>query len=146
MSNRTENAVLLLVGVFVVIQFVPYGSAENPPVEEEVYATPEVRDVLRRACYDCHSNETRWPWYARVAPVKWLVRYDVAKGRDDLNFSTWNRYSPERQAHKLEEVVETVTDGSMPPRIYLPLHPDARLTNEEVELLRAWALEQMQAD
>jgi hypothetical protein len=139
MSKRIATAVLLVVGVLVLAHFIPYGSAENPPVEEEIAAAPEIRDILRRACYDCHSNETRWPWYSRVAPAKWLVRYDVAEGREHLNFSTWNRYSPERQAHKLEEVVETLTDGSMPPRIYLPLHPEARLTKEEIELLRAWA-------
>lgn len=146
MSRRTTTATLVVIGVLLLAQFVPYGSAENPPVEEEVAATAEVRDILRRACYDCHSNETRWPWYGRIAPVKWLVRYDVAEGRRHLNFSTWNQYTPERQAHKMEEVVETLTDGSMPPPIYLPLHPDARLTPEEIEMLRAWAMEYMQGD
>lgn len=145
MSKRTARAALLLAGVLVLAQFVPYGSAENPPVEEEVAAAPEVRAILRRACYDCHSNETQWPWYGRIAPAKWLVRYDVAEGREHLNFSTWNRYSAEKKAHKLEEVVETLTDGSMPPGVYLPLHSEARLTKEEVEMLRAWAQEQMRA-
>jgi hypothetical protein len=130
-----------LLGLVAVIQFVPYGSAENPPVAGEIPANAEVREVLRRACYDCHSNETVWPWYSHVAPAKWLVRYDVAEGRRHLNFSAWSEYPPRRQARKLEEIGEELAQGRMPPKLYTPLHPSSRLTEAEVALLRDWAAE-----
>jgi hypothetical protein len=110
----------------------------NPPVESEVPAPADLRDVLRRACYDCHSNETIWPWYASVAPVSWLVAWDVNSGRDHLNFSTWNRLSEADQRHAFEEIQEEVEDGSMPLPIYLPLHPEARLTAADRAAIEAW--------
>lgn len=98
-----------------------------------------MREVLRRACYDCHSNETRWPWYSRVAPISWLVAHDVGEGRRELNFSTWNRMDAAKQAKALRETWKEVYEGEMPPRIYLPTHPEARLSDVDRALLRAWA-------
>src|SRR5450759_4293447 len=83
---------LILVG----IQVVPV-DRRNPAVESEVPASPEVRTILHRACYDCHSNETVWPWYSRIAPLSWLIAHDVHEGRDNLNLSTWNRLGAEQQ-------------------------------------------------
>ncbi len=120
------------------IQLVPVDRT-NPPVETEVPATPEVRSVLRRACYDCHSNETVWPWYSRIAPVSWLVARDVQEGREELNFSTWNLYTTKEQLKKLKKSGEEVAEGEMPPRMYLPPHPDARLSADDRALLRAWS-------
>ncbi len=111
----------------------------NPPVETEVPATAEARSVLRRACYDCHSNETTWPWYSRIAPVSWLVARDVHEGREELNYSTWNRYTTEQQLKKLKKSREEVAEGEMPPWLYLPLHPDARLSGDDRAVLRAWS-------
>jgi hypothetical protein len=126
-------AVLLLA-----IQLVPV-SRENPPVEEAVPAPPEVRALLERSCFDCHSHETRWPWYARVAPVSWLVAYDVSHAREHLNFSTWNRYDVEERAELLEEAWEEVEEGEMPLWYYLPLHPEAELNDADRALLHEWA-------
>jgi hypothetical protein len=128
--------------LFVAIQLVPAGVATNPPVEEEVAAPADVMQLLRRSCYDCHSNATRWPTYSYVAPAKWLVRYDVREGRKDLNFSTWNRYDAKKRAEKWEEVAEELDQGKMPPWFYLPLHRKARLSEQDVKLLRDWALSQ----
>lgn len=119
------------------IQFVPVDRS-NPPVEQEVPASAEVRAILRRACYDCHSNETVWPWYSRVAPVSWLVAYDVSEGRRELNFSMWNRLKPEKQTKMLGEAWEEVEKGEMPLWFYLPTHPEARLSNADRAALRAW--------
>lgn len=130
----------VLVVLLVVAQLVPYGSAENPPVETEITAPDEVKQVLQRACYDCHSNETVWPWYASVAPAKWLVRHDVEEGREHLNFSTWNRYDAEERAEAFEELVEVMDEEEMPLAVYTPLHPDARLTDEDRSLIRDWAV------
>ena len=120
-------AVLLLV-----IQLVPYGRIPpSAPVQKEPeWDSPQTRALAVRACFDCHSNETRWPWYARVAPVSWLVRLDVEEGRRDLNFSEWHR-----EQEEASEAARTIYDGSMPPARYLLLHPSARLTTEEKRLL-----------
>jgi hypothetical protein len=134
-----KRLALLLMFAFVLIQFIPVDRT-NPSVETEVPATPEVREVLRRACYDCHSNETVWPWYSRIAPVSWLIARDVHEGRDDLNFSTWNRLSSKKQLKALRESWEEVQEGEMPPWFYLPPHPEAYLSDSDRTLLRTWAL------
>jgi hypothetical protein len=125
--------------VFIAIQFVPVDRS-NPPVEQEVPAPENVRAILRRACYDCHSNETEWPWYSRTAPASWLIARDVREGRQELNFSTWNRLSTRQQVEAMHESWEEVEEGEMPPWFYLPPHPQARLTEADRELLRAWSL------
>lgn len=132
-------AIAVLAVALALIQFVPVDRT-NPPVETEVPATAEVRAVLRRACYDCHSNETVWPWYSRVAPVSWLAARDVHKGREELNFSTWNRLTTKEQVKALHESWETVEEGEMPMWFYLPTHPEARLSAQDRSILRAWSL------
>jgi len=127
----------VLAVMLLAIQLVPVDRT-NPPVETEVPASVEVRSILRRACYDCHSNETVWPWYGRIAPMSWLIARDVRDGRKELNFSTWNRYSAEQQSKKLRECWEEVAEGAMPLAIYLPLHPEARLSAGDREALRVW--------
>jgi hypothetical protein len=111
----------------------------NPPIEEEVPAPAPVKAVLRESCYDCHSNETVWPWYSRVAPVSWLVAHDVNEGRAIVNYSAWNELAPETQAEMIHESWEHVEEGDMPPWSYLRLHRDARLSESDREILREWA-------
>lgn len=116
------------VAVLVLMQLVPYGRDHtNPPVREEPkWDSPRTRELFRRACFDCHSNETVWPWYSNVAPVSWMVQNDVDGGREHLNFSEWDR--PQSRAR---EVAEEVLEGEMPPWFYLPLHPEAKLSDAE---------------
>ncbi len=123
--------------VVVGMQVVPVERV-NPPVECDLMAPPAVREVLRRACYDCHSNETRWPWYSHVAPVSWLVARDVRRGRRHVNFSRWGSLDARRQAKAKRETWEQVSEGEMPLWFYTPLHPEARLSAEDKEVLRAW--------
>jgi hypothetical protein len=132
-------ALLGVVVALTAIQFVPVDRS-NPAAGSEVPATPETRAVLRRACYDCHSHETVWPWYSRVAPLSWLIARDVRQGREELNFSTWDRYSTKQQIKKLKESWEEVAEGEMPPWFYLPAHRDAALSAEDRAILRKWAL------
>ena len=136
-----KKAVLgtIAVGVLAlgVSQLVPVDRT-NPAVEEDIPAPSEVKAILKRACYDCHSNETVWPWYSRVAPVSWLVAWDVQEGREELNFSTWNRYSAKQRVKKIKESWEEIEEGEMPPWFYVPLHPEARLANQERDRLRVW--------
>lgn len=124
--------------VAVGIQLVPVERA-NPPVTQDIGAPPEVEAILRRSCYDCHSNEVRWPWYAYVAPVSWLVAQDVQRGREVVNFSEWDTYDAELQISLLYDVHEATDDGEMPLPIYLSLHRDAKLSQAEIETLESWA-------
>lgn len=110
----------------------------NPPISAEIGAPVEVAALLRRACYDCHSNETRWPWYGEVAPVSWLVAHDVDEGRREVNFSTWDTYAGKKLRRKLKECVEEIDEGEMPPWYYTLVHGEAKLTAEEVTTLRDW--------
>ena len=111
----------------------------NPPVQGDFRGSADVVSVLRRACYDCHSNETVWPWYSRVAPVSWVIVHDVNEGRAALNLSTWNQLSPEKQAEAMNESWEEVAEGKMPTWYYVVLHPDARLSASDQSVLRAWS-------
>lgn len=133
---------LVLVGiVLIAVQFLPVQKAEaNPPVEAEIAVPGEVARILRDGCYDCHSHETEWPWYSQVAPPRWLVHHDVIEGREHLNFSTWGRYDEGEQAHRWEEIAEVLDEDAMPPWFYVPLHPHADLSSEDVATLRAWAV------
>lgn len=123
---------LAMLGLFVLIQFVPYGrNHTNPPVRQEpVWDSPQTAALARRACFDCHSNQTVWPWYSNIAPVSWLVLRDVDEGRSKLNFSEWDL--PQKDA---EEAAEQVQKGEMPPWFYLPAHPQARLSMQEKQAL-----------
>jgi cytochrome c551/c552 len=121
--------VLVLAGA---IQVVPYGRRHgNPPVlAEPSWDTPRTRALAVRACFDCHSNETVWPWYSNVAPISWLVQHDVDEGRRAVNFSEWSR--PQKEAH---ESAKKVTKGKMPPWIYAIRAPESRLSPAEREAL-----------
>ena len=133
-----RRLLLSLLVIVIAIQFIPVDRS-NPPVAGEVPAPSEVRGVFERACYDCHSNETAWPWYSRVAPVSWLVAHDVEEGREHLNFSEWTSYPPDDQMELREEVWEEVEEGEMPRWFYVPLHREAELSGEDKEILKLWA-------
>src|ERR1700729_673705 len=117
--------ILSLALVAILIQFIPYGHDHtNPAVTKEAtWDSPQTADLARRACFDCHSNETVWPWYSNVAPVSWLNQRDVNGGRRHLNFSEWNK--PQKHAG---HVVKEIQSGDMPLWFYLPMHSAARLS------------------
>jgi hypothetical protein len=139
-----KRALRIVAIVFIVMQFIR-PDRTNPEVDSsfELEAVVEVPTpvgaLLRAACYDCHSNETVWPWYAHVAPTSWLVTRHVDEGRRHLNFSDWGNYPPSRADHKLEEVIEYVENGEMPLSSYTPLHPEARLSDDDRQAIIAWA-------
>lgn len=115
-------------GVLVALQLVPYGrNHTNPPVTgEPPWDAPETRMLARQACFDCHSNETEWPAYSRIAPVSWLIQHDVSEGRAVLNFSEWQR--PQDEA---AEAPDEVLEREMPPAIYGLMHAHARLSDAD---------------
>lgn len=137
--KKIKIALVSLVVLLVVIQLIPV-SRTNPTVEERVPAPDSVLAILERSCFDCHSHETHWPWYAHVAPASWLVASHVNEGREYLNFSTWNRYDAERRADKLEEIWDEVERGGMPLKVYLPLHPGARLSDRDRAVIHGWTV------
>lgn len=119
-------------GCMLVIQLLPLGRSHlNPPVRMEPrWDSPRTRELAVRACFDCHSNEVKYLWYSHVAPVSWLIEKDVKEGRAKLNFSEWDL--PQREAG---EAASEVQKAKMPLPIYLPLHPEARLADEERQAL-----------
>ncbi len=134
---------ILLLVAFILIQFISIDKAspefdpstdfmnmENPP--------EELAQMLRATCYDCHSNETVWPWYSNIAPVSWAIEKHVLEGRDNLNFSYWGEFDDEDKAYVIEEIIEEMEDGSMPIPGYDFTHPKAKLSDEQKEKLFVW--------
>jgi len=135
---------VIIVGVvFLAAQF-KRPARTNPPVDQtqtleaHTQMTPQVGSVLSRSCNDCHSNNTAWPWYTNVAPVSWFIADHVEDGRRHLNFSEWGKGDERRKRKKLEEICEEVRDGAMPLSSYTPLHPQAKLTPEDIKTLCDW--------
>lgn len=104
---------------------------------ESTQADPAVAQIVKQACYDCHSHETKWPWYSHINPIGWVVSDHVVEGRDELNFSDWTSYSAKKADHKLEESMEYVKKDEMPLPGYVLLHAEARLSMEQKELIVA---------
>lgn len=123
--------------LFAGLQFFQPGQT-NPPVTHPIQAPAAVTSILKRACYDCHSNETRLHWYNRVAPVSWLVAEHVRTGRSRFNFSTWDTLSAVQQQGLLWEMVNMVLDGKMPLPSYTAIHPAAKLSQEDIAVLKAY--------
>lgn len=123
----------------IAVQFVPVkGLGRNPSERFTPDAPPEVAAILRRSCYDCHTNETRWPWYSRIAPASWLMARDVRKGRSRFNMSEWGDLEEEDRKLDKENAWDQIQEDHMPPWFYLPMHPDARLTRKDKQILKTW--------
>lgn len=130
----TKGKVILGIAVAVVlIQFIPYGKDyTNPPVvKEPQWDSMQTKVLFDKACANCHSNKTTYPWYSKVAPISWLVAFDVEEGRDHLNVSMWGV----QKRNKGDEAAKEVKGGDMPPFYYLPTHPEAKLTQAETQQL-----------
>lgn len=135
-------ALIVLCGL-IIAQF--FGPARTNPtsdqsqaIEAHVQMTPPVAAILDRSCNDCHSNKTRWPWYAHVAPVSWFVIDHVNEGRDNMNFSEWNKYSQRDAEALLKQTCREVRAGVMPLSSYTPLHPGSKLTADDIKVLCDW--------
>ena len=133
-----KKFIIFLVVVIVGIQFIPV-ERTNPPVQSDIDAPADVKAIFKKACYDCHSNETNWVWYTKVAPVSFLTINDVNEGRKKLNFSEWDKYYVKMDKVK-KEIWEEVREENMPLWKYRVIHSEAKLTPEEKNLIRNWAL------
>jgi len=141
--KRTVLIVLAaLMLIFLCLQLVPV-ERSNPPVRSAFEGPQPVMEVLRRSCYDCHSNETTWPWYSYVAPVSWMVANHVEEGREELNFSNWLEH--QNDGHLLEEIYEEVAEEHMPEGSYLWMHPEAKVSPADLAVLKGYFLSLAQA-
>lgn len=131
-----KKVLVVLLMAFIIIQFFPI-DRENPPTNEgmdflTIKNTPEsTATLIRNGCYDCHSNETKYPWYTNIQPIAWFLKDHIDEGRKELNFSTFATYEPKRQAHKLFEAAEMVQTGEMPLDSYELGHPEAQFTEAQ---------------
>ncbi|WP_020596646.1 heme-binding domain-containing protein [Spirosoma panaciterrae] len=139
-----RKILIALLVILVLIQFFRpeknQASGMSPNDITTKYAVPaNVQTVLKRSCYDCHSNNTTYPWYNNIQPVAWWLSHHIDEGKRELNFSEFATYQPKRARHKLDEIEEVVNEGSMPIGSYLWIHGDAKVTPEDAKLLADWA-------
>ena len=142
--SRVKKILLVLLIVIIAIQFIqPAGNESGqvlPTDIAKVYNIPDqVQTVLKNACYDCHSNNTNYPWYANIQPVGWILTRHIKNGKAELNFSEFGDYSSRKQRSKLNSIAKTIEDGTMPLSSYTLIHKNAILTKEEKALIIDWA-------
>ena len=128
--------IVMLLGCLILLQFVNRPEIENPPVTGEIKTTPQVKAILKKACYDCHSNETNLRWYDRIVPVYWTVAKDVKEGRAVLNFSEWNNLAKASQSALLWEAVNQIQAGAMPIKSYKLVHQNNRVSAADLSVLK----------
>lgn len=133
-----KKALIILIVILIAIQFIPVDKT-NPTVTAELDAPTEIISIFKRSCYDCHSNETAWPWYSNIAPVSWLVAGDVKDARAHHNFSEWGNLSRKDRLKMKEEIWEEIEKEKMPLWKYNIMHPEASLTQKNKDLIRGWA-------
>lgn len=145
MKKIIRLSLYIILGSFVLIQFfrVDLNTTEEVPATDFLLAYDDMpaglKDVFTTSCYDCHSNNTNYPWYGHVAPFSWLLDQHIRNGKHELNFSEYDTLSTRKKIAILDEICEVVSDSSMPPSNYLMLHSDAILSEEDKEMLCDWA-------
>ena len=139
-----KTIIIIIVVLLIVIQFIPANlpevTTDNPNDLLKTANVPvDIANKLKTSCYDCHSNETVYPWYSYVAPVSFLISRDTREGRKKLNFSNWNKLSKVKKAKFLDEISDEISEGEMPMKIYPIMHSSAKLTDDDRDRLVAWA-------
>lgn len=133
-----KRTLLIFLGLFIAMQFIRPTQQNTTTVKNlELHAKPQVQELFKTSCYDCHSNSTVWPWYSQVAPFSWIISSHVKNGRKALNFSTWNSYDEEKKKDKLKSIYKKIY-ASMPMASYVSLHEEAKLTKQQREMIRDW--------
>lgn len=133
-----KRALLIIISILVFIQFFRIDKTnEQTSKDLEIKAPENIMIMLKNACYDCHSNETKWPWYSNIAPFSWAINTHVEDGRKALNFSIWENYTEEKKAEKMKEIFRTAY-ASMPLSSYIKFHKEADLTREQRTEIRDW--------
>jgi hypothetical protein len=135
--------ILALIVIVIAIQFIPDGLPENKAddnqsIKKDTLVPQSVLTILETSCFDCHSNQTDFPWYASIAPTSWMLANHIKEGRDNLNFSEWLSYSKRKKIGMLEDIQEQVSGGGMPLKSYILIHHKAKLTAEEISVINKW--------
>lgn len=138
-----KNILIGFIALFILIQFFRIDKSTlpvNPKTDfiSTLQCSDDVSGVLKKACYDCHSNQAQYPWYTNIAPVSWWIKHHINEGSHHLNFSIWETYTAKRKDHKLEECIEMIEEDEMPMKSYTWMHKEAKLTLDEKQLLINW--------
>lgn len=143
MKMKRKRLIIISIGIIVLIQFIRIDTI-NPEINENndfinlTVAPIEIRNILKNSCYDCHSNQTKYPWYSNVAPVSWMLKKHINEGRKHLNLSKWGDYSLDKQISKKEDCVKEIQDNEMPLKSYTLIHTNAKLSSNSKKLLIDW--------
>ena len=142
--RRKRKWLLIIIAAFILIQFIqPARNTNGQVLQTDITGTftvpANVKSILEVACYDCHSNNTRYPWYANIQPGGWWLAKHIKDGKEELNFNDFGSYSRRRQINKLRSIANSITDGAMPLPSYTLLHKNARLTKDQKTLIIEWA-------
>ena len=138
MNTQIKKFFLFLSVLIVLFQFFPVEHS-NPEIQAEIRIGEKIKSVLKRSCYDCHSNETLWPYYSYIFPFSILVSHHVSEGRGELNFSSWENLSPKKKSSRAKDIIEEIESGEMPPGYYILFNKKAVLSKDEIDLLKEWA-------
>jgi Haem-binding domain len=149
MKKILKIATVVLFVALAIVQFIR-PNFSNPPIvpgetlEDSTAVPAEVQMLMSRSCNDCHSNKTLYPWYSQISPFNWFLADHIEEGRNEMNFSVWNTYTPKKKLKKLDEIREQIETMEMPLPSYLWIHRDAKLSEEQSKLIRDWATEEAQ--
>lgn len=147
--NKQKIGIGLII-LFIILQFIPVVDKpevikNNPNDLMNVATVPEnIKSILKTSCYNCHSNETKYPWYSNIAPASWFLFDHIKEGREHLNFSDWGSLSKKKRLHKLDETIEMIEENEMPLPSYTLIHSEANLDKNQKEALISWAEEMME--
>ena len=142
-KNLSTKIALTVITLLVLIQFIPgqknIGETGGPnAIDKVVTVDPQIEQILKTSCYDCHSNNTHYPWYSAIQPVRFIMDKHAVDGKKEINFSEFSTYTKKRKLHKLDEVVEMLDEDEMPLKSYTIIHGDAKLSIEQKEQLKQW--------
>jgi len=143
MKTIIKKIALALLLVFIAIQFIPTKRNQNKELLAtdftKVYNVPNnIQNILKTSCYDCHSNNTKYPWYNKIQPVSWMLEHHINEAKEEVNFSDFGSYSSKKQNHKLDEMIDEIKENEMPLFGYKLMHPEAKISKENKKLLLDW--------
>ena len=140
---KKKHVLIIVIAIFALMQVIRIDTVNPEIVPEKDFlqltqAPPEIASIMTTSCYDCHSNQTKYPWYSQIAPVSWFLKKHINEGRKHVNFSTWTDYTTDKQISKKEKIIEEVEEMGMPIKSYTIIHADAKLTDASRQALISW--------